>query len=296
MPSPGVNCPRSRSHAIAALAAILCALFGYASRAQQLPGDAAHGDAAAAAQEDPNRWRPATRPAGSLHASIATAFAALNDADPAARENARLQLMDLAVQDRASLEKVVRESLPLAPAQANALKEIVCHSAAAVGGYRVTTQDGFLGVKLGEVIIATPPPGEQEPAAQALDASELPRNGRGYSGVVIVERMPGFVGARMFHDGDIIIGLDMPPRHVPVRTAGELKGYVQLFGPGQTAKFVIMRQGQILVVPVTLDPKPDAADPMSGRGNMQDLIDTRRRDAEVYWQEVFWPMLKDVLG
>ena len=74
-------------------------------------------------------------------------------------------------------------------------------------------------------------------------------------GVVIVERMPGFVGARMLLDGDVVLGVAERP-DVRMLGVNEFQMVVRQITPGTTVHFQVMRQGQVMRVPVTLDPRP----------------------------------------
>ena len=115
-------------------------------------------------------------------------------------------------------------------------------------------------------------------------------------GVVIVERMPGFCGARMLQDGDVILGLVERPT-IQIRGPTEFSLAVRSMGAGQTVTFLILRQGQVIRVPVTLDPRPDAADFVPGAVSpMKDLLDERDKTAREYWEKEFAPLVKEGVG
>jgi hypothetical protein len=278
---------------LAVAAGVLTLSIFVAARGQQRPIDLLPGQNPA----DFQLYRPATRPAGSLHAQIATEFAELNSADPAERERARRVLMELGTQDLTSLEKVVRQSLPLAPAQSNVLREIVFHCRAAAEPYPSSSHDGFLGVKLGEIMVRTPKPGEKVPDPEIIDQNNpFPiRQGSADSGVLIVDRIQGFVGERVFQQGDVIVGIATQPRHMLIRNTSELKTHVQLFGAGQQVEFLVIRQGQIQTVTVTLDARPDPSLD-DGAEPLRTLREDRQKKAEQYWHEVYEPMLRDRVG
>jgi hypothetical protein len=251
---------------------------------------------------------PATRPA-EPRAAMAKAFADLAHSEAAAREAARIHLMGMSRQDLPPFEQIVRENLPLAPSQANALKEIAVQVYLAGDEYVSSTRDGFLGVRLGEVnVISNAPEGgkEQEPRQQQARVEQpqfnpnpfdLPPPGHpATTAVVIMERMAGFCGARMFQDGDVVLGIAAGRRHLPIRTPLEMKTHVQHYGAGQTVLFEVLRQGQVQRVPVMLDPKPDEADPTTGINAMQNMLDRRRTTAEEYWEKTFAPLLKEKVG
>jgi hypothetical protein len=225
------------------------------------------------AQERGNQ-RPAERPE---IVAMRQWFAELDDADAAVREAARMKLMGIRRQDLPAFQKLVADSLPLMPSQAAVLREIVTHVYLAGDEYQTGNAEGFLGVKMQETSVRLPAADGSEQFAPAV-------------GVVIVERMPGFVGARMLLDGDVILGIVERP---DVRTLGmyEFLMLVKAVPPGQTIHFQVMRQGQVIRVPVAPDPRPFDAD-----GMMQDLLRNRRRDADAYWEKSFGQWVKESVG
>ena len=210
-------------------------------------------------------------------ASLRQSFAELDDADAAVREAARLKLMGMRRQDLPAFQKLVQESLPLVPSQAAVLRQIVIHVYLAGEKYDTTNAEGFLGVKMQETSVRLPAADGADQFAPAV-------------GVVIVERMPGFAGARMLVDGDVILGVVERP---DVRTLGmyEFQMVVKSVTPGTTIHFQVMRQGQVIRVPVAPDPCPFDAD-----GLMQDLIYRRQRKADEYWEKSFAQVLKQGVG
>jgi hypothetical protein len=211
---------------------------------------------------------------GGTVASLRQSFADLDDADAAVREAARLKLMGMRRQELPAFQKLVQESQPLAPSQAAVLRQIVTHVYLAGEKYDTTNVEGFLGVKMQETTVRLPAPDGADQFAPAV-------------GVVIVERMPGFAGARMLLDGDVILGVVERP---DVRTLGmyEFQMVVKSVTPGTTIHFQVMRQGQVIRVPVAPDPRPFDAD-----GLMQDLIYRRQRKADDYWEKSFAQVLKE---
>ena len=204
-------------------------------------------------------------------------FAELDDADAGVREAARTKLMGMRRQDLPAFRKLVGESLPLAPAQAAVLRQVVTHVYLAGEEYQTARAEGFLGVKMQETSVRLPAADSAEQFAPAV-------------GVVIVERMPGFVGARMLLDGDVVLGIVERP---DVRTLGmyEFQMVVKAISPGTTIHFQVLRQGQVVRVPVAPDPRPFEAD-----GLMQDLIYRRQRKAEDYWETQFRPLVRETVG
>ena len=210
-------------------------------------------------------------------ASMRQWFAELDDKDASVRDAARRNLMGMRRSDLAAFRQLVMENQPLQPSQAAVLKQIVTHVFLSGETYDTTNAEGFLGVKMQETSVRLPNGEGAEPFAPAV-------------GVVIVERMPGFVGARMLVDGDVILGVVERP---DVRTLGmyEFQMVVKGVTPGTTIHFQVMRQGQVVRVPVAPDPRPFEADV-----NMQDLTYRRQRKADDYWQQVFAPSMREGVG
>jgi hypothetical protein len=210
-------------------------------------------------------------------APVRQAFAELDHADAAVRDAARLKLMGMGRRDLDAFRKLVQESLPLMPSQAAVLRQIVTHVFLAGEQYDTTGIEGFLGVKMQETSVRLPAADGADQFAPAV-------------GVVIVERMPGFVGSRMLVDGDVVLGVVERP---DVRTLGmyEFQMVVKSVSPGTTIHFQVMRQGQVVRVPVAPDPRPFEAD-----GLMQDLIYRRQRQADDYWEKSFAKVLKEGVG
>lgn len=245
---------------------------------------------------------PVTRPSpAELRAAMPKLFADLASNDPAARENARVTLMGMSRRDLAGFEQIVRENLPLVPAQAAVLREIVTHAFLSGEEYPAVEREGFLGVRLLEVSVVSNKDDQRDPQAQNDEPNPFdPRRplttGPATTGVLIVERMPGFCGSRSLQDGDVVLGIVERPGE-PVRNPTEMRDKVTSFKAGETIHFQLLRQGQVVQVPVTLDPRPEAADPLiAGLNAMQNLIDDRKMRAAEYWEKTFAPMLREGAG
>ena len=241
-----------------------------------------------------------TRPSSAeLRAQMPRLFGELANADPAIRENARVGLMGVSRLDLSAFEKIVRDNLPLVPAQAAVLKEIVTHAYLAGEEYPAIEREGFLGVRLLEVNVVSKPEQADAPAGEdpnPFDPRRPLTSGPPTTGVLIVERMPGFCGARSLLDGDVVLGIVERPGE-PVRNPSEMREKVTGFKAGETIHFQLLRQGQVIQVPVTLDPRPEAADPLNaGLNAMQNLIDDRKMRAAEYWDKTFAPLLKEGAG
>ena len=205
-------------------------------------------------------------------------FAELADPDAAVRDAARLKLMGMRRQELPAFQKLVQDNLPLMPSQAAVLRQIVMQVYLAGEKYDTTNAEGFLGVKMQETSVRLPAADGSDQFAPAV-------------GVVIVERMPGFVGARMLLDGDVVLGVTERP---DVRTldVNQFQMVVRQITPGTTVHFQVMRQGQVIRVPVTLDPRPFDPDTFI----LQDLIRERQRKAEDYWNKSFGQLVKESVG
>lgn len=262
---------------------------------------------------------PATEPAANgspfadlspadLRVQLGKAFAELAHPDSAVRETARVKLMGLSRSDLPAFEAVVRDSLPLAAAQATALRELAIHIYLSGESYRCSKTEGFLGVQLSDVNVGDRP--AEEPAAPpAVGVLEGPRLrlpalppgpfdppapiGQPTTGVAIPKRMPGFCGARMLQDADVVLGITVGSRRIPIRTKYEMQMTVVQFTAGQAVQFEVLRRGQVVHVPIVLDPRPSDPDPVVG---FQPLLDARQATAEVYWAQMFGPMLKKRAG
>jgi hypothetical protein len=215
---------------------------------------------------------------GAAVAEIRQWFADLDDPDAVVREEARVSLMGMRRRDLPAFQKLVRDSRPLTPAQATVLRQIVMHVYLAGEPYETTGAQGFLGVRMQDTSVRVPADDGPERAVPAV-------------GVVIVERMPGFVGARMLLDGDVILGVS---ERQDVRMLGvfEFQSVVQSMSPGTTVHFQVLRQGQVMRVPVKLDPRPFEAEPFI----LQELISRRQRNAEDYWDRSFAGIVKESIG
>ena len=108
------------------------------------------------------------------------------------------------------------------------------------------------------------------------------------AGVVILDRMPGFVGFRMLRDGDVVVGTAEQPQS-RFRTPDDLKAVVERSKPGDALHLILLRQGQVVQVPIQPDPRPADADrPLA----IDDLLRPRREKADEYWQRTFAPLLE----
>jgi hypothetical protein len=246
--------------------------------------------------------QPSARDAKSPELEVETepgmqrAFAELADSQESVREAARAKLMALPRRYLPSLQKLVEKNRPLLPSQTAALRGIVQHIFLAGETYDVNNEFGFLGVRLSVTVVKMPPPPREPPvdapddAPQAEPEEEGPPETR--IGVVITERLPGFVGSRLLVDGDIILSIaERPELEFPNnRVFSEV---VKETPAGKPITFRLLRRGRVINVPIRLDPRPDAA---ATEADMQELDKRRREKAEDFWQKTFASLLKETIG
>lgn len=229
-----------------------------------------------------------------VEAELRGAFTQLADSDADLREAARGRLMALDRRYLPALQKLVERARPLQPSQAAVLRQIVTHVYLAGEPYAAHGNRGFIGVRMVDADITRELPAEQ-PARDEADPDPVgpeslqpptPKS------VLIIERMPGFVGHRTLLEGDIIIGLADRPT-LQFGSVTEFSEVIQQFRAGQTVRLTVLRRGRLTKVEIPLDPRPDAAD---GEGQMLDLDHIRRQKADTYWRGSFARLLKEQVG
>jgi len=221
--------------------------------------------------------RPATQPAAvparlspaELAVSVQTWFGDLTHADAAVRSEAITNLMALKADELPVLQKVVQQSMPLAPAQASVLKQIVTQAYLASCPYDADPQAGFLGVHPEIAMISF-------------------RDDGGAQGVYVTSRMVGFVGARMLRDGDLILSILERPE-APLAQFSGFSTAVSGLGAGTVVHFQVLREGKIIWIAIPLDPRPIGIDD-------QDSLAKFKKDRETlaatYWNTTFAPLLE----
>jgi hypothetical protein len=234
--------------------------------------------------------------------AMRAAFAELGHSDAALRRRALQRLMGMGRANLETFKQIVEQSRPLLPSQAAALRDVVAQAYLSGEPYPAIHGAGFLGVKLQVVAVTTPVP-PSVPAGGfnvGVDAGPAapPR-----LGIMIVERMPGFCGARTLMDGDLVLAIvDHPLRLTADRDYGmilaEFSQTVREIGVGKTVTFELVREGRVMRVPVKLDPRPEAADPAfgGGIGGIEELLNRRRQKAETYWSETFRSLMGERVG
>ena len=193
-------------------------------------------------------------------------FSDLASPDGELRDQALVNLMGLRGDDLPALRKLVEESRPLAPQQLVALKQIVIHDYLAGEPYDVQEGQGFLGIHLPSI-------------TEDADA-------------IVVNRLPGFVGERMLRDGDVILGILEHPQK-QIHSGSDLTTILSTFTVGQTVHLQVLRQGQVMRVPVQLDPKPLDASSLELRDRMDDFLFRRLDRAQKYWDKHFADLVEE---
>ena len=232
----------------------------------RVPAAAAATQPAAAAATQPDLGIPA----------IKQLLAQLAADNYLTRENARIALMGLKRTELPALRDAVRQSLPLVPSQVTVLREIVTQVYLA-GDLYVADEDGrgFLGVHL---------PFWGRPEERALLNVER--------GVVVVSRVPGFCAYRMLQDGDVLLSMpDGQGGAIEFGSTEQLVDAVRSAKAGDTIRFEVLRQGQILSIPITLDHKP-----FNLTTQIEEFNARRADQANDLWERDFAPLLVETLG
>jgi hypothetical protein len=189
------------------------------------------------------------------------------------RNAARVALMGLKRYELGTLRQAVKASLPLAPDQIIAIREVFTQVYLAGDVYIPNDADGgFLGIRL-----------PIRPEEETLYAIER--------GVVIVARVPGFCAFRMLQDGDVILAIHSDAGDRALNDPDELSRAVSSFKAGTTITLEVLRQGQILHVPVTLDRRPLKTRP----SELPEFVNDRADRADEAWGRDFAPLLENQL-
>lgn len=221
---------------------------------------------------------PASRPADAGDSTIAKSLDALANPDPQVRLSGRAALMRLNRQDLPELRRAVERARPLLPSQAAALQQIVREVYLAGEKYQREPQ-GFLGILM-----------DLGGAALGQDLVPENENGSRSLGVVVADRIPGFCAARRLLDGDVILGLASP--FEPFRQSEDLRRIIGGMKPGVTVRLLVLRRGQVVEVPITLDAHPAETMPDNG-----ELFRAKREERfAAYWQREFEPLVRRSLG
>jgi hypothetical protein len=192
------------------------------------------------------------------------------------REGARVALMGLKRADLPALREAIKGSLPLEPSQVTVLREIVTQVYLAGDLYSSEEDEpGFLGVH-------TPFWGRVE---------ERSRLGVERGGVV-VSRVPGFCAFRMLQDGDVLLSMDAGAGTVEFTSPKHLTDSVKAIKAGQTILFEVLRQGEIVNIPITLDRRPTDGE----IDRIEEFTGRRIDQADELWERDFAPLLSEQVG
>jgi hypothetical protein len=231
------------------------------------------------AEEQAATTQPASRPASDV-AALRGLLAQLASDNFGERESARVALMGLERAALPNLREAVKQSLPLEPSQAVVLREIVTQVYLAGYEYdRAEGGQGFLGVSL--------------PNTMRVEERGLLALGRG---VAVVSRVPGFCAYRMLRNGDVLLSMTMGQTTVVFERTDDLMESVQAVPAGQTVTFEVLRQGEIIRVPIRLDPRPAHLDNLGATDWLREFNNKRADEVEVYWSKDFAPLLGEQLG
>ena len=221
---------------------------------------------------------PASRPAEGGKSTISRYLDDLANPDPQVREAGRAGLMRISRQDLPELRGAVQKARPLLPAQAAALQQIVREVYLAGEKYQREPQ-GFLGILM-----------DMGGAGFGQDLVPENDNGSRSLGVVVADRIPGFCAARRLLDGDVILGLANP--FEPFRQSEDLRRIISGMKPGVTIQLLVLRRGQVIEVPLTLDAHPTETVPDNG-----EIFRAKREEKfDEYWRREFEPLVRRSLG
>jgi hypothetical protein len=158
------------------------------------------------------------------------------------------------------LQRVVEGSRPLKPSQAAELHDIVTH--VYLAGERDdhgALPGGFLGLSWAGA-----------------------RNSTWYDppGLIVAQRIKGFVAYRFLREGDVLIGIaELPDR--AFTAVQDLSAALAELGGGSRVTLIILRGGRMVRVPLRLDARPNWP---AGVDQIQAL---RENKAEQYWEANF---------
>jgi hypothetical protein len=232
---------------------------------------------------------PATQPTTgpTSDATLRRLFLQLSNPDPKLRDQAKIDLMGFTAADLPALRQIAADNAPLSPQVIWALHEIVvqvfladekykdlnnadCNAATAVSPYF------FLGVRWPQRSI------QVDPTIRL--------------GAEIDERLPGFPSFRFLRTGDMILGIyfdsDLPISLTP--NCDMLIKTIQMHPLRQQIVLQVLRDGEIITVPVKMSPRPFEAGPPAGapvngpqpnnEASMDTFMGSRQKRADTYWR------------
>ena len=107
----------------------------------------------------------------------------------------------------------------------------------------------------------------------------------------MTDRMPGFPGARMLHDGDVILAILERP-DADLRSSMGFSTAVKGMVGRATIHFQVLRQGQVIQVPIKLEARPVEADQFLV-DEFRKFLNRRRTRSDAYWTTHFAAIVKE---
>ncbi|HEX4054371.1 MAG TPA: hypothetical protein VHX86_08905 [Tepidisphaeraceae bacterium] len=212
---------------------------------------------------------PATQPADAvLVHQLGIWITQLASDDSQTRQGALDRLMDLNRQDLPALRAVAMAQSPLLPGQVALIRQVVTQVFLAGQPYDFATDPsmgrGFIGLSWeGELPIDSP------------------------QGVIIKERLPGFVGYRMLQPGDVLVKILREPLEpdIPLHQFEQFTNAVRPMQAGELLRLEILRYGKRMDISFQLDRRPLKAN--QEMAVMRQWLNDRAQAAEEYWTQQF---------
>ncbi len=247
---------------------------------------AAQDHVGAVARADPPSTMPDVRFADDSR--FVQSFKRLTDADPKIRDRAVVELMGMSADDLPAFRRLVEQSRPLLPNQAEPLRDIVEQVFLAGEKYDVATGE-------------TDTSGTQSPYFLGVVWPKTFDMANARLGVPITRRLPGFPSFRYLRDGDMILGVCLDPAlplFQPPNAETHLSGSLaeKLTLVSQTVTLLVLRDGEQVRISIRLAPRPVAANSESAAEAVNAFLAARTRRADDYWNENFEPLLRVEAG
>jgi len=201
----------------------------------------------------------------------------LGDREPRTRQLARHNLLGLSPGDLPALRQILA-ARRLTPAQIDPLEEIITYVSTrqTLLDERGDSAAPFLGVSM-----AAFPAFRDDTDAGSAEV-----------GVVVDNRLFGYVAYRYLENGDVITALGREGDLKPTRTGEELRAVVQSLTPGQTITINLLRNGTPMTTRFALDAAPQAAlDKTVTPSRLEAMIDRVRDDAQTVYDQQFRPLI-----
>lgn len=178
--------------------------------------------------------------------------------------------MELNRQDLPALRAVAIAQSPLLPAQAAGIRQAVTQVFLATEPYESATDPhmgpGFIGLSWqGDALAPSP------------------------NGVIVSERIPGFVGYRMLQTGDVLVKILREPVE-PDIALHEYEQFIDQVRPmhaGDLLRLEILRYGRRMDVSIRLERRPLKLKTGLDPSAMQQWLNERTQAAQDYWTEQF---------